>query len=163
MNNKEKNKGFSLVELIVVIAVMAILVGVLAPAYLRYVDKAKVQKDVSAVAEVIEAVKIAAAEEAVSEEIGTSSTPTTVEITGSTGNYVVKKQVSGTEKFPENDLEQELQATVGTTLNLTSTSVTKGKVTIKVTKDTNHNLEIAVETTDITGDADTALKALKEN
>ncbi|MBE5955530.1 MAG: pilin [Lachnospiraceae bacterium] len=41
--NKEKNKGFSLIELIVVIAIMAVLVGVLAPAYLRYVEKARQQ------------------------------------------------------------------------------------------------------------------------
>ena len=38
-----KNKGFSLVELIVVVAIMAVLVGVLAPAYLRYVEKARRQ------------------------------------------------------------------------------------------------------------------------
>ena len=60
---KTNNKGFSLVELIVVVAIMAVLVGVLAPAYLRYVEKSRIQKDDSAVAEVVEAVKIAAAEE----------------------------------------------------------------------------------------------------
>ena len=42
MNNK-KNKGFSLIELIVVVAIMAVLVGVMAPAYLRYVEKARRQ------------------------------------------------------------------------------------------------------------------------
>ena len=53
---KKNNKGFSLVELIVVVAIMAVLVGVLAPAYLRYVEKSKLQKDVSAVGEVVEAI-----------------------------------------------------------------------------------------------------------
>lgn len=35
------NKGFSLVELIVVIAIMAILVGVAVPVYTSYIDKAQ--------------------------------------------------------------------------------------------------------------------------
>lgn len=39
------NKGFSLVELIIVIAIMAILVGVLAPSLLRYVEKTNVSAD----------------------------------------------------------------------------------------------------------------------
>ena len=43
-NYKRKDcEGFSLIELIVVVAIMAVLVGVLAPAYLRYVEKARRQ------------------------------------------------------------------------------------------------------------------------
>lgn len=42
---KMNNKGFSLVELIIVVAIMAVLVGVLAPQYLRYLDKAKQGND----------------------------------------------------------------------------------------------------------------------
>ena len=38
MKKKNNNKGFSLVELIVVIAIMAVLMVVLAPAMLRYVE-----------------------------------------------------------------------------------------------------------------------------
>lgn len=39
------NKGFSLVELIIVIAIMAILVGVMAPQLLRYVERTRVSAD----------------------------------------------------------------------------------------------------------------------
>mgnify|MGYP000014514465 CR=1 FL=1 len=41
------NKGFSLVELIVVIAIMAVLVGVLAPTLIKNVEKSRESKDVS--------------------------------------------------------------------------------------------------------------------
>lgn len=43
------NKGFSLVELIIVIAIMAILVGVMAPQLLKYVERSRQSKDVQAV------------------------------------------------------------------------------------------------------------------
>lgn len=55
---KKNNKGFSLVELIVVIAIMAVLMAVLAPAMLRYVEKSRIQKDNSAVAELVNALNV---------------------------------------------------------------------------------------------------------
>ena len=42
---KKNNKGFSLVELIVVIAIMAVLVGVLAPTLIGNIEKSRESKD----------------------------------------------------------------------------------------------------------------------
>ena len=47
MEKKMNNKGFSLVELIVVIAIMAVLVGVLAPQFIKYVEKSRQSTDVT--------------------------------------------------------------------------------------------------------------------
>ena len=41
----KSNKGFSLVELIIVIAIMAILVGVIAPQLIKYMEKTNVASD----------------------------------------------------------------------------------------------------------------------
>ncbi len=41
----KNNKGFSLVELIIVIAIMAILVGVMAPQLIKYIEKTNVSAD----------------------------------------------------------------------------------------------------------------------
>lgn len=42
---EHNNKGFSLVELIVVVAIMAVLIGVLAPQYIKYVEKSRISVD----------------------------------------------------------------------------------------------------------------------
>ena len=56
---KLNNKGFSLVELIIVIAIMAVLIGVLAPQYLRYVEKSRYQTDATMVDNVKNAIEVA--------------------------------------------------------------------------------------------------------
>ena len=48
---KNMNKGFSLVELIIVIAIMAVLVGVLAPQFIKYVESSRQSTDIDTIAE----------------------------------------------------------------------------------------------------------------
>ncbi len=52
------NKGFSLVELIVVIAIMAVLVGVLAPTLIRNVEKSRESKDAQNIDSIKNAIEV---------------------------------------------------------------------------------------------------------
>ena len=58
------NKGFSLVELIVVIAIMAVLVGVLAPTLIKNVENSRKSKDQQNLDTVKEAIVVALQDDA---------------------------------------------------------------------------------------------------
>lgn len=57
LNKKQRNNGgFSLVELIVVIAIMVVLVAVLAPVFTRYIESSRRSTDVQNASSIAEAV-----------------------------------------------------------------------------------------------------------
>lgn len=66
---KKNNKGFSLVELIVVIAIMAVLVGVLAPTLLKNIEKSRYSKDIQALDSINTAVTMVLSDETASAAI----------------------------------------------------------------------------------------------
>ena len=67
----KNNKGFSLVELIIVIAIMAVLIGVLAPQYLKYVEKSRVSSDKTVISDVKGAMLTSLSDEDVYSSVGT--------------------------------------------------------------------------------------------
>lgn len=55
----KSNSGFSLIELIIVIAIIGVLTGVLVPVFMKYVDKSRKARDVYTAAQIARAVNIA--------------------------------------------------------------------------------------------------------
>lgn len=61
---KKTNKGFSMVELIIVIAIMAILAAALAPALIKYINKSRLSTDIQTASTIATAAQTAVATEA---------------------------------------------------------------------------------------------------
>lgn len=77
---KMNNKGFSLVELIIVIAIMAVLIGVLAPQFIKYVERSRESTDLQNVEEVKTAIETYVADH------GEDSLPAKITVTCPSGS-----------------------------------------------------------------------------
>lgn len=105
--NKKKNdnKGFSLVELIIVVAILAILVGLLAPQYLKYVEKSRKSADASNLDEMVRAIQVYAADAedtlAADTYTITIGETTTVEVTSGTEANKTAAEKALTEAVPD--------------------------------------------------------------
>lgn len=112
---KTNNKGFSLVELIIVIAIMAVLIAVLAPQFLRYVERSRLQSDNTAIGEIANAIKVAASIDGVNTAMRTGTIAIPAETTGV--GYDI-------DSVTPTELRAELTATLGDSVVLRSNSYT---------------------------------------
>lgn len=106
MQQKE-NGGFSLVELIIVIAIMGIIVGALTPVMIKYIEKANVTSDIQMLDAVYQATIYAMADPDVSSDpaskalIDSFSTPRKLEDLMTPANNVLSREILDTLGWPD--------------------------------------------------------------
>ena len=137
------NKGFSLVELIVVIAIMAVLVGVLAPTLIRNVEKSRESTDMQTLDSIRNSVTTALSVESVNTAYnGTAQTIKYTDIKADSANALGKALYS----------EMNQDGTLG--VSMKSTAANKGTVYVNV--DANGKVAVYVGATADTAPAPSA-------
>ena len=82
---KMNDKGFSLVELIIVIAIMAVLVVVLAPQYLKYVERSRNSTDLQNATEIVTALQVYGSDPEATVSIPTAAINIKIDKSGTVG------------------------------------------------------------------------------
>lgn len=85
MEKKMNNKGFSMVELIIVIAIMAVLVVVAAPQYLKFVERGRNSTDQNNATAIESAVLVYASDTLAADPYDTDTTGTVITVAASGG------------------------------------------------------------------------------
>lgn len=131
-NRKKKdNKGFTLVELVIVVAILAILVGLLAPQYTKYVEKSRKSADASNLEEIVKELQVVASDPQYSVPAGTftiimsHTTGTEIKLTDTSGSVT-----SDTDKLWSTGMKSLLEGdwtATGTNMKNTSLKLKSNK------------------------------------
>ena len=151
------NKGFSLVELIIVIAIMAILVGVLSPQLIRYVEKANVAADIQMADGVRSAITFAMMDPSVINATDSSASMiATIAATGTAGTAL--SYLNGTDTV----FQEAVWETIGGGITDQASLLTQvrsaraagGGITVAIPN--SNSVSITIDGTDADGKKDTA-------
>lgn len=101
-NLKKDNKGFSLVELIVVVLIMAIIAVALAPQVIKWVNNSRIAADNNTKEAVVAAAQNCLSDEAIYKAIKTRTSGGPLTITVNNSNLTITNNVTGyADKFGE--------------------------------------------------------------
>lgn len=130
---KMNNKGFSLVELIVVVLIMAIIAVALAPQVMKWVENSRKSNDIENYNALVEAANVAGTDENVLKAIGTGSALVTFSsantVVSGTGASALETAIGKTLPSFQNTKTQSAWA------NAESGHVPPFKITVSVTAD----------------------------
>ena len=146
----KNNKGFSLVELIIVIAIMAILVGVMAPQLIKYIEKTNVSSDVQLCDSVREAMQTAMMDPSViaasSNGIPAAGTSGTATFSGTSAFDEAVEEILGTDT-PGNQLKSSAKNNSGVVTYVVGTN----SVLVYITNSDNSGKKSTYSTVNTTG------------
>lgn len=92
-HKKQKNQGFSLLELIVSIAIIAVLTGMLAPQFFQYIERAREARDMQTMQSVYTVVQAAVSDEKAYESLRTEAAQGAS--AGTNGNWIYCNTLDG--------------------------------------------------------------------
>ena len=155
------NKGFSLVELIIVIAIMAILAAALAPQLMKYIEKSRVSTDSTSCSSIESCVNAALADETAYKEVAGLASTLTIDAAnnatdatsdfefyiGEFKNKPVIDTKTAADKGKVGTFIKELQGSLSNIKAPKQTGMNSYKVTIKIRKTQKENTGIDTSTT----------------
>lgn len=125
MNRQKKNAGFSLIELIVVVLIMAVIAVVLAPQIMKWVENSRLSTDNQNLSQLVSNVQLALAKESALKEVVASD-----------GNKEIIISATGADSYTGLDsatnFKNELKDITGAFPKPSSSNVVKFVITIEV-------------------------------
>ena len=137
MRQKKNNKGFSLVDLIVVIAIMIVLVAVLAPVFTKYVEQSRRATDVQNANTISQAILVGVTDgETITKDAWTEVTASTTDGIKSVPAVKGKEVDSGKFFYYYNSTDNVVKVCIATEAAKASDTGKKGVCSGNLTDDT---------------------------
>lgn len=132
---KKNNKGFTLVELIVVIAILGVLMAVLVPQYIQYVEKSRIGTDESTIGEIAHVMELASSG---NETLTGVACTVNIEVESKTGTITVTTPADdGDDDAAHDAMLAEITDVIGSSVAFKSKAYGTGITAMTITLDAN--------------------------